>query len=163
MLFRRLRYMITGRIIRFVITSISLTVLLVVILLFAFGVFNQGDVISWALNGTIKIGADVEDKIETGDTDSIAVTDQGVYIDGYQPEDSESLTVDKLIDGFFGFIDTVDEITNGKKETGGKQDDKDTDNNSGDDDSDSSDGEEISEDEGKENDISEDNKDLKEE
>lgn len=114
MFLRRLKYMFTGRLMRLIFGLFSLVIVVVIAILFLFGVINQKDFVGWIFNGMLKGGEAtanmIEDVSEGGGP--VKITSDGVYINGYEPEGADEIGEDSNFFNSFkeNYVDKVGEV-----------------------------------------------------
>ena len=125
MFLRRLKYMFTGRLMRMMFGLISLIIVVVIAILFLFGVINQKDFVGWIFNGMLKGGEATANMIEdVGEGGGpVKITSDGVYINGYEPEGAGEVGEDTNFFNSFkeNYVDKVGEVVDSMPASGAEE------------------------------------------
>ena len=125
MFLRRLKYMFTGRLMRLMFGLFSLVIVVVIAILFLFGVINQKDFVGWIFNGMLKGGEATANMIEDVGEDGgpVKITSDGVYINGYEPEGADEVGEDTNFFNSFkeNYVDKVGEVVDSMPVTGAEE------------------------------------------
>ena len=99
MLWRRIKYSISGKFMRLVMGLISSALVIGLVCLCMSGAFSQTWLVKTCANFFIDSGKVASEKIAdamTGDTAYISVTDQGIYFKGCEPKGAKIIKGDKI-------------------------------------------------------------------
>lgn len=114
--FRRLRYMFSGKLIRGIFGIFSLLVVAIFVCLLLFGFINQRSIFTFIFNKTAEGGGivaeEINKQIENNDDSFFIITDQGIYIRGFEPEGAGNMTSEDAGGIISDMKDTVEKEMN---------------------------------------------------